>query len=145
MFEILFLLGMWIYWLSEGCTEGYTFASSKRRKENKLICGRIGEGVAKVDYHAWRLGENVGMIMAIAGAYLLSTEMFTLKFAMLLAGSWLTGTWIYERALNHVFSNDLFPKKSPYHLLGLTFPRNQIVEGILTAGIGLVLTIGSLL
>ena len=39
--QLLFTITMVIYWLSEGCTEGYTWASKKERKENKLIFGSI--------------------------------------------------------------------------------------------------------
>ena len=142
MWETVFIASMWTYWFSEGCTEGYTFANSDRRKENKLICEHKGKGEGVLDYHAWRLGENIGTVGAIASTYMVSSE--PLNFAMLLAGSWLTGTWIYERALNHVFSNNLFPQKTPYSLMGLEIPRNQLIEGVLTAGIGTVLIIGGL-
>ena len=142
MWETVFIASMWTYWFSEGCTEGYTFASSDRRKENKLICEHKGKGEGVLDYHAWRLGENIGTVGAVAGAYMISSE--PLSFAMILTGSWLTGTWIYERALNYVFSNDLFPQKGPYNLMGLKIPRNQLVEGILTAGIGTALIVGGL-
>ncbi len=143
MWDIVFIISMWLYWFSEGCTEGYTFAKPKRRKENKLICGRVGEGLAKVDYHTWRLGENLGTIGLLVGAYFSTAAI--LNFGLFLVGSWLTGTWIYERALNYVFSNDLFPQKEPYHLLGLTIPRNQIVEGIITAGLGAALLIAGVM
>ena len=42
--QLLFTITMVIYWLSEGCTEGYTWASKKERKENKLIFGSITNG-----------------------------------------------------------------------------------------------------
>jgi hypothetical protein len=99
--------------------------------------------VAKVDYHTWRLGENLGTIGLLVGAYFSTAAV--LNFGLFLVGSWLTGIWIYERALNYVFSNDLFPQKEPYHLLGLTIPRNQIVEGIITAGLGAALLIAGVM
>ncbi len=140
MWDIAFIISMWVYWFSEGCTEGYTFASSKRRKENKLICGRIGEGVAKVDYHAWRLGENIGMVGAIAFAFLSLSE--PLNFAMILAGSWLTGTWIYERALNYVFCGKVWDEsKTEYHLLGWVIKRSKFKENLLYGGIGTALIV----
>jgi hypothetical protein len=143
MWETVFIVSMWTYWFSEGCTEGYTFAKSDRRMENKLICAHKGKGNGVLDYHAWRLGENIGTVGAVASAYMISSE--PASFAMVLAGSWLTGTWIYERSLNYVFSNELFPKKDPYYLMGLVIPRNQIVEGLLTAGLGIALLIGGTL
>jgi len=42
--QLLFTITMVTYWLSEGCTEGYTWAKAKRRKENKLIFGSITKG-----------------------------------------------------------------------------------------------------
>ena len=90
MWEAVFIASMWTYWFSEGCTEGYTFANSDRRKENKLISEHKGKGEGVLDYHAWRLGENIGTVGAVASAYMISSE--PLNFAMILTGSWLTGT-----------------------------------------------------
>ena len=79
--EICFLLFMLLYWFSEGCTEGYTWATAKQRKTNKLIFGHIkkgkptGKGI--LDYHSWRLGENIGTVGCILGAYSLGIYMET--------------------------------------------------------------------
>ena len=83
--EILFTIAMVIYWLSEGCTEGYTWANKTKRKNNKLIFGAIHngkkDGVGYLDYHAWRLGENIGMVGSIFSAFLFSNKSFTYAFA----------------------------------------------------------------
>ena len=34
---LLFVFFMLVYWLSEGCTEGYTWANKSRRTKNSLI------------------------------------------------------------------------------------------------------------
>ena len=135
MWDIVFIISMWLYWFSEGCTEGYTFAKPKRRKENKLICGRVGEGVAKVDYHTWRLGENLGTIGVLVGAYFSTAAV--LNFGLFLVGSWLTGIWIYERALNYVFCGEVWDaNKTEYHLLGWVIKRSKFKENLLYGGIG---------
>ena len=41
--ELNFLLFMVLYWLSESCTEGYTWDNAKRRKSNKLIFGSVNK------------------------------------------------------------------------------------------------------
>jgi len=37
-----------------GVREGYTWADSTERLTNVFITNRIGEGMAKIDYHGWR-------------------------------------------------------------------------------------------
>ena len=43
--SLLFTIAMVIYWLSEGCTEGYTWAKPKRRKKlkNTIIRRNLSE------------------------------------------------------------------------------------------------------
>ena len=136
--EILFTIAMVIYWLSEGCTEGYTWANKTRRKWNKLICGSIGKGSnGKLDYHAWRLGENIGIVGCIFSVLLISS-FWSLLITFL--GSWMVGYFVYERALNYVVSGDPFVKKNAYHLMGITIPRSNTFDCIVAlVGIGLVI------
>ena len=135
--SLLFTIAMVIYWLSEGCTEGYTWANKTRRKWNKLICGSIGKGAkGKLDYHAWRLGENIGMVGSIFSAFLFSNIWSLL---LTFGGSWMLGYFIYERALNYVVSGDPFVKKNDYHLMGITIPRSNTFDcAVALVGIGLV-------
>jgi len=135
--EILFTIAMVIYWLSEGCTEGYTWANKTRRKWNTLICGSIGKGAkGKLDYHAWRLGENIGIVGCIFSV-LLIPSFWSLLLTFL--GSWMVGYFVYERALNYVVSGDPFVKKNDYHLMGITIPRsNTFDSAVAVIGIGLV-------
>ena len=137
--EILFTIAMVIYWLSEGCTEGYTWANAKQRKSNKLICGGIGTGSkAKLDYHAWRLGENIGIVGCIFSVLLIPSF---LSLLLTFGGSWMIGYFVYERALNYVVSGDPFVKKSAYHLMGITIPRSNTFDyAVALIGIGLVVT-----
>ena len=139
--QLLFTITMVIYWLSEGCTEGYTWASKKERKENKLIFGSITNGkrsgVGYLDYHAWRLGENIGIVGCIFSV-LLIPSFWSLLLTFL--GSWMVGYFVYERALNYVVSGDPFVKKNAYHLMGITIPRSNTFDCIVAlVGIGLVI------
>ena len=139
--QILFTIAMVIYWLSEGCTEGYTWANKTRRKWNKLICGSIGKGAkGKLDYHAWRLGENIGMVGSIFSAFL-----FTSFWSLLLTflGSWMVGYFVYERALNYICLGDPFSAKGPWKMMGIEIPRSNTFDWCV-AGIGLGLIILSI-
>ena len=135
--QILFTIAMVIYWLSEGCTEGYTWANKTRRKWNKLICGSINsESKGKLDYHAWRLGENIGIVGCIFSVLLIPSFWSLL---LTFGGSWMLGYFVYERALNYVVSGDPFVKKSAYHLMGITIPRSNTFDcAVALVGIGLV-------
>ena len=136
--QILFTIAMVIYWLSEGCTEGYTWANKTRRKWNKLICGSIGKGAkGKLDYHAWRLGENIGMVGSIFSAFLFSNIWSLL---LTFGGSWMLGYFIYERALNYVVSGDPFVIKGPWKMMGIELSRSNTFDyGVAVLGIGLII------
>jgi len=142
--QLLFTITMVTYWLSEGCTEGYTWAKSKRRKENKLIFGAIHkgkrDGVGYLDYHAWRLGENIGMVGSIFSAFLF-TSFWSLSLTFL--GSWMLGYFVYERALNYVVTDDPFVIKGPWKMMGIEIPRSNVFDWAV-AGIGLGLIILSI-
>ena len=142
--QLLFTITMVTYWLSEGCTEGYTWAKSKRRKENKLIFGAIHkgkrDGVGYLDYHAWRLGENIGMVGSIFSAFLF-TSFWSLSLTFL--GSWMIGYFVYERALNYVVTDDPFVIKGPWKMMGIEIPRSNTFDWAV-AGIGLGLIILSI-
>ena len=58
--QILFCLLIIIYWFSEGVTEGWTWSTKKRKETNKLIHpNNHNNGI--MDYHGWRIFENVGI------------------------------------------------------------------------------------
>ena len=42
--EFSFVLFMLVYWFSEGCTEGYTWATKAKRTKNSLIFGAMKKG-----------------------------------------------------------------------------------------------------
>ena len=119
--EILLFIFLCLYHLAEGCTEGYTWAKPTRRKKNRLIQGRMGEGAAFIDYHGWRYGENIGIFCSVIIGFYIPT---CTDLILTLLGGWLAGSFLYERALNYVVQGDLFKQdKTEYHIMGLVIPR----------------------
>ena len=119
--EILLFIFLCLYHFAEGCTEGYTWAKPTRRKKNKLIQGRMGEGAAYIDYHGWRYGENIGIFCSVIIGFYIPT---CTDLILTLLGGWLAGSFMYERALNYIVQGDLFKKdKAEYHIMGLVIPR----------------------
>ena len=119
--EILLFMFLCLYHFAEGCTEGYTWATPTRRKKNKLIQGRMGEGAAFIDYHGWRYGENIGIFCSVIIGFYIPT---CTDLILTLLGGWLVGSFMYERALNYVVRGELFKQdKTEYHIMGLVIPR----------------------
>ena len=139
--QLLFTIAMVIYWLSEGCTEGYTWASKKERKENKLIFGSITNGqrsgVGYLDYHAWRLGENVGTVGCMLVAFTLgSVGVSFYSLVLIWLGSWMVGYFVYERALNYVCLGDAFASKGPWKMMSISLPRSNVFDwGVCVLGL----------
>ena len=129
--ELCFLFFMVVYWFSEGCTEGYTWANKARRSKNSLIFGSVnkkgkpsGQGI--LDYHAWRLGENVGMVGCIlAGSTLGTVGVSFYSFVLVWLGSWMVGYFVYERALNYVCSGSAFTTKGPWKMMHISIERSS--------------------
>tara|TARA_R100000908_G_scaffold55644_2_gene30954 strand:+ start:379 stop:831 length:453 start_codon:yes stop_codon:yes gene_type:complete len=122
LLQILFCLFIVLYWVSEGVSEGYTWATKTRKKKNKLICTHMGKGDAGMfDYHAWRIFENMGIWGAVIIAFCLNISFN--KFFLLGLGSWLIGTCLYEFALNYVNKNTIWkPIDFKWHILGYDIP-----------------------
>jgi hypothetical protein len=117
--EILFCLTIVLYWIGEGVTEGYTWAGD-RRNTNKLISGSYKKD-AILDYHAWRILENIGIWGTVIVGFFL--EITIQKFFLLGIGSWLIGTSLYEFALNYVCSGIIWkPVNFRWHILGCAIP-----------------------
>ena len=131
--ELCFLLFMVVYWLSEGCTEGYTWANAKRRKSNSLIFGSVNKkgkpsGKGILDYHSWRLGENIGTVGCILAAYSLGMWIETnfYDLIMIWLGSWMIGYFVYERALNYICSGSAFTTKGPWKMMHISMKSGKI-------------------
>jgi|TARA_Y100000034_G_C6696573_1_gene306970 hypothetical protein len=119
MIELLFPLSIMLYWFAEGVSEGFTWAGN-RRNTNKLI-GGTKRSDALLDYHAWRILENIGIWGAVVLAFLLETSF--MRMFLLGAGGWFIGTCLYEMALNYVFSGSIYKKSNfKWHILGMNIP-----------------------
>ena len=117
---------MLVYGLATGAREGYTWASAQRRGDNRLIEGRRGDGHGALDYHGWRTVEQAGVLGAIVSTYFLGkADTGKMKLARTILGSALVSYFVYERALNYVVTGEYFPKKGPYHEMGMKIPRSQ--------------------
>ena len=78
--SILFCLLIILYWFAEGVTEGWTWSTKARQNKNKLIHpNNKSNGI--MDYHGWRILENVGIWGAVILAFFLS---ITIKQFLLL-------------------------------------------------------------
>ena len=122
--EILFCLAIILYWFSEGVSEGFTWASAKQKKVNKLIVHQLNAkhgGAGIMDYHGWRILENMGIWGTVIIAFFL--EITIQKFLLLGVGSWLIGTCLYEFALNYVNQGTIWkPWDFKWHILGYDIP-----------------------
>ena len=122
--EILFCLAIILYWFAEGVSEGFTWANPKRKKENLLIVHQMNErlgGAGLMDYHGWRLLENLGIWGTVIIAFFLDIALK--KFLLLGVGSWLIGSCLYEFALNHVNNGTIWkPVDFKWHILGYDIP-----------------------
>ena len=137
IWEILFPLFIIMYWACEGVTEGYTFASAKRRKENKLIHPNNGNN-GIMDYHAWRIFENLGIWGTVFSAFLMITSLKS--FILLGVGSWLIGTFCYEANLNHVFYGVIWkPVDYKWHIFGYDIPWFGGKKSLILVGLGVVI------
>lgn len=65
MGQLLITFGLFTYLFAIGLREGYTWASHQRRLTNGIISGG-----SKIDYHAWRHIESIGVWIAAGGAFL---------------------------------------------------------------------------
>lgn len=137
--EILICLAIILYWFSEGVTEGYTWATTKRRNENKLIHpNNKHNGV--MDYHGWRILENVGIWGTVIIAFFLQISIQ--KFFLVGIGSWLIGTSLYEFALNYVNTGTIWkPVTYRWHILGYDIPWFGGKKVLVLPVIGLLLLV----
>jgi len=105
MNELTFIVCIILYWFAEGVTEGYTW---NRHDDLWLL--------DKLDYHAWRIVENVG----IWGAVIISMFLdFSFGLFWTGVGAWLIGASIYEMTLNYIVFGTIYkPKDFKWHILG---------------------------
>jgi len=144
---IIFLIFSIWYWIGEGATEGYTWASEKRRVENVLISPGVHDDPfwytanGFMCYHSWRvLGENIGILGMIISAIYFSCPL--LVVIGWIAGSTLISIFFYERILNYVSYGKLFPQKTDWDLFKgkIRIPRRPWQDWLMLS-IGIIILI----
>jgi len=115
LIHILDVIVIWMSFIGEGATEGYTWASKERRMDNPIIKGSdVSGGKGKLGYHKLRFAETFGL-------FYLSQRVFPTLIGL---GVFLIGLFIYERVLTKVVNNVYFYKdKSPYRFGKITVKR----------------------
>ena len=98
----LLLTGLFLYWLANGLTEGYQYASLDQRKNNILI-----HETGFLDYHSWRLIENAGVLIAIGGMAISQVDIKAL------IGAWLVGWFVYDTSFAYVLDKK-FGERTDY-------------------------------
>jgi len=74
-----------------------------------------------MDYHGWRILENVGIWGTVVLAFAMSISWS--KFLLLGVGSWFIGTFCYECSLNYVNKGTMYkPVDYKWHILGYDIP-----------------------
>ena len=91
--QIMFPLFIIMYWLAEGVSEGWTWSTTERKKINKLIHpNNHSNGI--MDYHGWRILENLGIWGTVVTAFFLDIPIKS--FFALGIGAWFIGAFCYE-------------------------------------------------
>lgn len=138
---ILAMVGVLLYFIGEGITQGFTFASKQRRKSNPIVRNtykRLEGEKGFLTYHGVRIFiENLGMLLVLISAFFININFF--MYAWFLLGWTGIGLFIYERMFNLVSYGELFPKKANYDLNKINFKRTWKQDFIvLFIGIGLL-------
>ncbi len=141
--QILFPLFIIMYWLAEGVSEGFTWSSDDRKRNNKLITSRQRD-TSLMDYHAWRIFENVGIWGTVVTAYFLDIPIKS--FFALGIGAWFIGAFCYECSLNYVNKGTMYkPVNYKWHILGYNIPWWGGKKIFILPVIGLVVILSEIL
>jgi len=136
---ILFIFLVVLYWLAEGITEGYSWASVSERRSNILIHSNGGTN-GLLDYHAWRLLENIGIWGTVVLAMFLGTSAFWPGI-----GAWLLGVCFYDLSLNYVASGNLFKEAGwKWHILGYNVPWLTGTWNLVIGAIGMLIVVSTI-
>jgi len=116
-------IGVFLWSLATGLREGYTWTGGNFPFMN--------------DYHAWRMVEQLGILMMIYGAGGASLAWMYLGF------NWLFVYTIYEPALNYMITGRLvfFDNNNLYTIFGVKFNQGTVYQLLFTI-ISLVIIIG---
>ena len=118
--QILFPLFIIMYWFAEGVSEGWTWSTTLRKRTNKLIHpNNWSNGI--MDYHGWRILENLGIWGTVVTAFFLDISIQS--FFLLGIGAWFIGAFCYECSLNYVNKGTIYkPVNYKWHILGYDIP-----------------------
>jgi hypothetical protein len=106
MLVLILIFSILVYYIGEGITEGYTFASPSRKKHNNLIkSNAYTYGNGALGYHAWRWVENAGILGAFIAIFFLDISL--LRLMMIIVGSAIFSWLPYQMCLWHVTENKL--------------------------------------
>ena len=114
----LFILGVWIYFIFEGLTEGFTW-------------NRLTKTTPKV-YHTWRVFENTGILIAFYSWMIIHPGFL---FFILVV---ISGLCLYEMAFSgYSYGNLLYNKTSKW--LGIKHPKGYVWLIIFILSVGIVI------
>ena len=141
--QIMFPLFIIMYWLAEGVSEGWTWSTTERKKINKLIHpNNHSNGI--MDYHGWRILENLGIWGTVVTAFFL--DISVQSFFLLGIGAWFIGAFCYECSLNYVNKGTMYkPVNYKWHILGYDIPWWGGKKIFILPAIGLVVLLFEIL
>jgi len=103
--------------LVHGVREGFTWADSTERLTNVFITNRIGNGIAKIDYHGWRSIEYVCIIVICV---------CKLKLIPVI-GIFMMGQFLYNGILHYICGEGFFyDRTEDFPWLGLTIDKKYL-------------------
>jgi len=140
--SVLLSLFMVLYFFSEGCTEGYTWAGGDRRRNNGLIRDTMKNKEARgvLDYHGWRLLEGVGILGVAVVSYFYVGDVW--NYLLILGGSYCFGNSLYEFALHYIASGSPVTGDRDFHILGVVirvsrfYPFGAMLIGVMLLYLG---------
>ena len=141
--QILFPLFIIMYWFAEGVSEGWTWSTTLRKRTNKLIHpNNWSNGI--MDYHGWRILENLGIWGTVVTAFFLDIPIKS--FFALGIGAWFIGAFCYECSLNYVNKGTMYkPVNYKWHILGYDIPWWGGKKIFILPAIGLVVLLFEIL
>ena len=141
--QIMFPLFIIMYWLAEGVSEGWTWSTKLRKRTNKLIHpNNHSNGI--MDYHGWRILENLGIWGTVVTAFFL--DISVQSFFLLGIGAWFIGAFCYECSLNYVNKGTMYkPVNYKWHILGYDIPWWGGKKIFILPAIGLVVLLFEIL
>ena len=95
-----------------------------------------------MDYHGWRIFENLGIWGAVITAYFMKPccSVPVKSFFLLGIGAWLIGSFLYESALNYICYGKIWkPVDYKWHIFGKDIPWFGGKKSLILVGVGLII------